>query len=312
MRELGLPFWLAGGTGSPEALRRRSMPAPPGSRSARCSPTATSPAWSRRPSARSCAQRRSGDVDVLTDPARRRPASRSRSCSSSTRTRRRSSTRRASACATSATCAPLPPRRWPARLPLRGRAGGHVREEGRRIEDTVGRKCLCNALMADIGHGQVRAGGELERPLLTSGDDLSSGGRSRDGAAASDRSRLQPIAGPGSFRRGAPASSSNRPSPTVFRGRGSTATAHDGSARPPAECGILRGLTPPFLTRILWRLERPPVVTSTLSRGEMSEPGSSSFPIFSQFPMHEQPEEPGPRSSGTATRGACPAGSALR
>ena len=38
--------------------------------------------------------------------------------------------------------------------------------------NTVGRKCLCNALMTNVGHGQVRAGGAEEPPLLTSGDDL--------------------------------------------------------------------------------------------------------------------------------------------
>ena len=36
----------------------------------------------------------------------------------------------------------------------------------------MGRQCLCNALMANIGLGQVRAGGQVEPPLLTSGDDL--------------------------------------------------------------------------------------------------------------------------------------------
>ena len=37
--------------------------------------------------------------------------------------------------------------------------------------DTVGRKCLCNALIANIGHAQQRADGP-ELPLLTAGDDL--------------------------------------------------------------------------------------------------------------------------------------------
>jgi nitronate monooxygenase len=45
-------------------------------------------------------------------------------------------------------------------------------KKGGALEDTVGRKCLCNALMADIGMAQVRTGGELERPIVTSGDDL--------------------------------------------------------------------------------------------------------------------------------------------
>jgi NAD(P)H-dependent flavin oxidoreductase YrpB (nitropropane dioxygenase family) len=45
-------------------------------------------------------------------------------------------------------------------------------KKGGDAEETAGRKCLCNALMADIGYGQVRDGGEVEKPLLTSGDDL--------------------------------------------------------------------------------------------------------------------------------------------
>lgn len=44
--------------------------------------------------------------------------------------------------------------------------------KGGKIEDTVGRKCLCNALTADIGQPQLRDGGTEEPPLLTSGDDL--------------------------------------------------------------------------------------------------------------------------------------------
>jgi NAD(P)H-dependent flavin oxidoreductase YrpB (nitropropane dioxygenase family) len=43
--------------------------------------------------------------------------------------------------------------------------------KGGKLADTVGRKCLCNALLADIGLGQVRAG-QVELGLLTSGDDL--------------------------------------------------------------------------------------------------------------------------------------------
>ena len=35
-----------------------------------------------------------------------------------------------------------------------------------------GRRCLCNALLANVGLPQLRANGETELPLLTSGDDL--------------------------------------------------------------------------------------------------------------------------------------------
>jgi nitronate monooxygenase len=46
--------------------------------------------------------------------------------------------------------------------------------KGGKIEDTVGRKCLCNALMANVGHGQTRKDGAVELPLVTVGDDLNS------------------------------------------------------------------------------------------------------------------------------------------
>jgi nitronate monooxygenase len=45
--------------------------------------------------------------------------------------------------------------------------------KGGTLEETVDRKCLCNALMADVGHPQARLEGrDVERPILTSGDDL--------------------------------------------------------------------------------------------------------------------------------------------
>lgn len=47
----------------------------------------------------------------------------------------------------------------------------YVRKGG-KIEDTERRRCLCNALLANIAHPMARAGGQVEPPLLTSGDDL--------------------------------------------------------------------------------------------------------------------------------------------
>jgi len=45
--------------------------------------------------------------------------------------------------------------------------------KGGKIEETAGRKCLCNALLANIGHAQTREGELAEEPaLVTVGDDL--------------------------------------------------------------------------------------------------------------------------------------------
>jgi nitronate monooxygenase len=48
----------------------------------------------------------------------------------------------------------------------------YVRHGG-KLEDTVGRKCLCNGLLANIGLPQIRKDKTAERPLVTCGDDLS-------------------------------------------------------------------------------------------------------------------------------------------
>jgi nitronate monooxygenase len=44
--------------------------------------------------------------------------------------------------------------------------------KGGKVEDTVGRKCLCNSLLSNVGYAQVRNGTSLEPALVTIGDDL--------------------------------------------------------------------------------------------------------------------------------------------
>ncbi len=44
--------------------------------------------------------------------------------------------------------------------------------KGGDIAETVGRKCVCNALMATVGQPQIRNGKYLEAGVITSGDDL--------------------------------------------------------------------------------------------------------------------------------------------
>jgi nitronate monooxygenase len=67
-------------------------------------------------------------------------------------------------------------------------------------QDTVGRKCLCNALMANIGHPQVRKDGAAEPPLVTVGDDLNtvaqflSGGKESYSAADVIEALLREVA----------------------------------------------------------------------------------------------------------------------
>jgi len=44
--------------------------------------------------------------------------------------------------------------------------------KGGKVEDTIGRKCVCNGLLANIGYPQVRNGKRVEHALITAGDDL--------------------------------------------------------------------------------------------------------------------------------------------
>jgi nitronate monooxygenase len=44
--------------------------------------------------------------------------------------------------------------------------------KGGKLEDTVGKQCLCNALVAAIGLPQIRSGKYTEIGLVTSGNDL--------------------------------------------------------------------------------------------------------------------------------------------
>lgn len=167
---LGLPFWLAGGTASPEGLAAAraagAMGIQVGTLFAFC--TDSGLADPLRRSVLAAAARDA--VDVFTDPR------------------------------ASPTGYPFKVVRWDAdpaqgvprqricdlgylrtmyRTP-KGTIGYRCASEpiatfvkkGGDLAETEGRRCLCNALMSNIGVGQARADIGVEPPLLTSGDDL--------------------------------------------------------------------------------------------------------------------------------------------
>jgi nitronate monooxygenase len=183
VRELGLPFWLAGGTGSPEALRTAQAAGAAGIQVGTLFAYAAESGLASNYKTSVLTAAAEGAVDVFTDPL------------------------------ASPTGYPFKTVRWPGdpvvdseqrervcdlgylRVPY-ARADGRIGyrcpaepvaayvEKGGRAEDTVGRRCLCNALMANAGHAQVRADGRREPPLLTSGDDLAEIGGFLGGRAA--------------------------------------------------------------------------------------------------------------------------------
>jgi NAD(P)H-dependent flavin oxidoreductase YrpB (nitropropane dioxygenase family) len=172
IRELGLPFWLAGGAGCPTRYREaRELGAAGiqvGTLFAYCEESGLT-----EPLKRSVLEHAvRGEVDVSTDPV------------------------------ASPTGYPFKVVRWPGD-PAQGKQRarvcdlGYLRTAYRRPDgrigyrcagepvdqyvekggeelNTYGRRCLCNALFANIGLAQELAGGGVEPPLLTSGDDLRS------------------------------------------------------------------------------------------------------------------------------------------
>jgi nitronate monooxygenase len=172
IREIGLPFWLAGGYATPERLRAAMAEGAAGIQVgtvfAFCEESGIDPALK----ARVIALARDGGAHVVTDPL------------------------------ASPTGFPFKVVQLDGSLSepdVYGERGricdlGYLREtvvredgqviyrcpaepvedfvrKGGAIEDTVGRKCICNGLMVTAGLGQVR-GGAPEPPIMTAGDDL--------------------------------------------------------------------------------------------------------------------------------------------
>lgn len=178
---LGLPFWIAGGAGSPDGLRAALAAGAAGIQVgtlfAYAEESGLRPDLKRRVLARV----REGRADVLTD-GRASPtgfpfkivalegtlseedvyAARGRVCDLGYL---RTAFRQPDG-SIGYRCSSAP-------------VEGFVHKGGAE-EDTAGRKCICNALMANIGLAQVRDGVE-EPPLLTSGDDLLKLGQFLDG-----------------------------------------------------------------------------------------------------------------------------------
>ena len=170
LRELGLPFWLAGGTGSPDRLAQALASGAAGIQVGTLFAFSNEAAFADHLKRDVLEHALRGEVEVITDP-RASPTGypfkvvnwagdetagkpRERKCDLGYL---RIAYRREDG-RTDYRCAAEP-------------VADYVRKGG-AVEDTVGRRCLCNALTANIGQPQVRPESEEEPPLLTSGDDL--------------------------------------------------------------------------------------------------------------------------------------------
>ncbi len=186
LRDLGLPFWLAGGAGSPERLTEALAAGASGIQVGTLFAFCEESGFADHLKSDVLDHAVRGEVDVITDP-RASPTGypfkvvRWKDDESMHRIRERK-------------CdlgyLRIAYRRPDGRVDYRCAAepvADYVRKGG--IEtDTIGRRCLCNALTANIGQAQLRDDGD-EPVLLTSGDDLATIGvflRGRETYTADD------------------------------------------------------------------------------------------------------------------------------
>ena len=177
-RQLGLPFWLAGGRGSPEqlqeALAQGAAGVQVGTPFALCAESGLAPNLRRALVAKAL----EGKAKVFTDSKASptgfpfKVAELAGTLSDETNYQRRRrvcdlgflrEAYRKPDGTLGYRCAAEPEKAYLAK--------------GGKPEDLLGRKCLCNALVADIGMPQPLADGSAELPLVTLGDDFANVGR---------------------------------------------------------------------------------------------------------------------------------------
>ena len=168
LRELGLPFWLAGGTGSPDGLRAALAEGATGIQVgtlfAYCNESGLAADVKRRV----LAAVETGEASVRTDP-RASPTGYPFKVVELAGDHGRPERTRVCDIGLLRTPARVASGRIVYRCPAEPVAD-YVAKGGDE-SDTVGRQCLCNGLMAGVGYAQARATGD-EPPFITSGDDL--------------------------------------------------------------------------------------------------------------------------------------------
>jgi NAD(P)H-dependent flavin oxidoreductase YrpB (nitropropane dioxygenase family) len=175
---VGLPFWLAGARGTPEGVREAVAAGAAGAQVGTVFALSTDSGLSPSLRARLLAQLIAGTLEVLTDAA-------------ASPTGFPFKVAQLDGSLSDPAVRGARPRLCDlgflrsAFLKDDGRVGYRCPAEpvdmfvrkGGSAEDTAGRVCLCNALLADVGLGQTRPEGDPEEPLVTLGADLTGASR---------------------------------------------------------------------------------------------------------------------------------------
>jgi nitronate monooxygenase len=173
MKEHGLPFWVAGGAGSPERLAQALAAGAAGIQVGTLFAYAEESGIDAGLKARVIRQAQDDEIDVLTDN-RASPTGFPFKVVQigETVSQKEVYERRERVCDLGYLRTAFKDERGRVNYRCAAEPVDTFVKKGGELEETGGRKCLCNALFATVGHGQVRAGGERERPLITSGDEL--------------------------------------------------------------------------------------------------------------------------------------------
>jgi NAD(P)H-dependent flavin oxidoreductase YrpB (nitropropane dioxygenase family) len=175
LKELGLPFWLAGGSGSPEKFREARAAGAAGIQVGTLFAYCNEAGFSDEVKETVRRQALNGRLDVVTDAVASPTGFPFKVVQSrGTLSDRIMYEQRERVCDLGYLRVAY--EREDGRLDYRCSAEPvetFVKKGGQR-EATEGRKCLCNALFAAIGQPQVRKDGRVEQPLLTSGDEINS------------------------------------------------------------------------------------------------------------------------------------------
>lgn len=170
MRELGVPFWLAGGFGTPEGLleaRRQGAAGIQVGTAFAYSDESGFTAEIKRQVLTDVAEGRAG---VFTDPRASPTGFPFKVIETASIAQQDDTRERCCDLGYLRTAVERPDGRLDYRCsaaPLK-----EYTNSGGTEEDTVGRRCLCNGLMSVIGLAQVRKTGYVEPPVITSGDSV--------------------------------------------------------------------------------------------------------------------------------------------
>jgi nitronate monooxygenase len=175
MRELGLPFWIAGACATPAALRdalnEGAAGVQVGSAFALCEESGLRVRYRRELQRRAIA----GDAHVFNDPSASPTGFPFKVASlSGTLSEVEVYEKRPRICDLGYLREPVKKDDGTIVFRCPSEPVSLYVDKGGERAATAGRKCVCNALFANVGHAQVRAGRHIEPALVTIGEDLSS------------------------------------------------------------------------------------------------------------------------------------------